>query len=102
MIQVTYKFLRRLFIIIIGFTIFLLGLVMLFLPGPGLAVIIIGLSILALEVVWARLLLKWLKNESKAYTRGFVAWLRKHCQLVLPKDQKGSNTHDSGPSSPNK
>ena len=39
---------------IIGFTLLLLGLIMLVTPGPGLLLIFFGLSILALELEWAR------------------------------------------------
>jgi uncharacterized protein (TIGR02611 family) len=48
---------RRLFIRIpyalAGFLVLLLGVVMLFTPGPGWAVIIFGLGLLALEFDWA-------------------------------------------------
>ena len=36
-----------------GFTVFLAGVAMLVLPGPALAVIPIGLAMLALEFAWA-------------------------------------------------
>jgi uncharacterized protein (TIGR02611 family) len=39
---------------IIGFAIVIAGIVMIVTPGPGLLVIFIGLSILALELEWAR------------------------------------------------
>lgn len=46
--------LRRLIVGVIGGTVILLGLAMIFLPGPGLLVIPMGLIILATEFVWAR------------------------------------------------
>jgi uncharacterized protein (TIGR02611 family) len=39
---------------LIGFALLILGLVMLVTPGPGLLFIFFGLSILALEIKWAR------------------------------------------------
>ncbi|MDG2497479.1 MAG: PGPGW domain-containing protein [Aquiluna sp.] len=39
---------------LVGFTLLLVGLVMLVTPGPGLLFIFFGLSILALELEWAR------------------------------------------------
>ena len=45
---------RKTLIAVIGTTIVLIGLLLIFLPGPGLLVILIGLGILATEFVWAR------------------------------------------------
>ena len=41
-------------IMLIGFALLIRGLVMLVTPGPGLLFIFFGLSILALEIKWAR------------------------------------------------
>lgn len=41
-----------------GFVVLLLGVVMLFTPGPGWAVIVLGLGMLALEFAWAERLLE--------------------------------------------
>jgi uncharacterized protein (TIGR02611 family) len=43
---------------IAGFVVLLLGIVMLFTPGPGWAVIALGLGMLALEFSWAERLLE--------------------------------------------
>lgn len=40
--------------IVIGFALLILGLIMMVTPGPGLLFIFLGLSILALEIEWAR------------------------------------------------
>jgi uncharacterized protein (TIGR02611 family) len=58
-IQQTKRFLKILF----GFTLLLLGVVMIVTPGPGWLVIILGLGILAAEFVWARRLLDSLKEQ---------------------------------------
>lgn len=39
---------------LVGFTLLILGLIMMVTPGPGLLFIFFGLSILALEIEWAR------------------------------------------------
>jgi len=41
-------------IMLIGFALLILGLIMLVTPGPGLLFIFFGLSILALEIKWAK------------------------------------------------
>jgi uncharacterized protein (TIGR02611 family) len=41
-------------VMVIGFTLLIMGLVMLVTPGPGLLFIFFGTSILALEIKWAR------------------------------------------------
>jgi uncharacterized protein (TIGR02611 family) len=50
--------LYRLVFAVAGFTVLLAGLAMLLLPGPGLLVIVIGLTILALEFAWAERMLE--------------------------------------------
>lgn len=42
---------------VIGFTVLLIGLAMVVLPGPAVVVIPLGLAILATEFIWARRLL---------------------------------------------
>lgn len=48
---------------VIGVTVLLLGIALIFLPGPAFLVIPIGLAILATEFAWARLLLKKVKQR---------------------------------------
>jgi uncharacterized protein (TIGR02611 family) len=57
------KFLKRLVIAIVGFTVLLVGVAMMILPGPAFIVIPLGLAILATEFVWAQRLL----TKAKAY-----------------------------------
>ena len=58
----TLKQARRLIVIVVGFTVLLIGIAMLVLPGPAVIVIPLGLAILASEFVWARRLLKKAKS----------------------------------------
>jgi len=57
------KFLKRIVVAIVGFTVLLLGVVMIVLPGPAFIIIPLGLAILATEFVWAQKLL----TKAKAY-----------------------------------
>lgn len=54
----------RAIVAVVGFTLLLLGALMIFTPGPGWLVILLGLSVLAAEFVWARRLLKRLKDKT--------------------------------------
>ena len=55
----TKRFLKILF----GFTLLVLGVVMLITPGPGWLVIVLALGVLAAEFVWARRLLDSIKEQ---------------------------------------
>jgi uncharacterized protein (TIGR02611 family) len=59
----TIKQAKKLIISVIGFTVLLIGLAMVFLPGPAVVVIPIGLGILATEFAWAKNLLKKAKSK---------------------------------------
>jgi uncharacterized protein (TIGR02611 family) len=60
----TVQQVKRFFIILIGLTVMLAGVVMLVTPGPGWAMIFGGLAILAAaEVVWAKRLMERLKAQ---------------------------------------
>jgi tellurite resistance protein TerC/cation:H+ antiporter len=57
-LQQTKRFLKILF----GFTLLVLGVVMIVTPGPGWLVIALALGVLAAEFVWARQLLDHMKE----------------------------------------
>lgn len=63
--KVSFNQARRLVMIILGFSILLVGVAMLFLPGPAILVIPIGLLILAREFTWAKRLLAKFKKKGK-------------------------------------
>jgi uncharacterized protein (TIGR02611 family) len=65
----TLKKVRRLIIGVVGFTIVLIGIALLVLPGPAFIVIPIGLGLLATEFVWARRLLKKVKVQIEKATK---------------------------------
>jgi uncharacterized protein (TIGR02611 family) len=56
--MIKFTWLRRAVVSVIGFTVLLIGLAMVILPGPAIVVIPLGLAILATEFVWARRLLE--------------------------------------------
>ncbi len=57
------KHAKRIIVGVIGFTVLSIGIAMIFLPGPAFIVIPVGLTILATEFVWARLLLQKVKRR---------------------------------------
>jgi uncharacterized protein (TIGR02611 family) len=71
MILRTVEQVRRLSRIVGGFTLLLIGIVMIVTPGPGWLVILLGLGLLAAEFVWARRLMDRIKKESDR-VRGVV------------------------------
>lgn len=57
------KFLKRIVVAIVGFTVLLVGIATIILPGPAFIIIPLGLAILATEFVWAQRLL----TKARAY-----------------------------------
>jgi UPF0716 family protein affecting phage T7 exclusion len=53
---------RRLLKIVGGFTLLIVGTLLLVLPGPGLVTMAVGLALLAGEFVWARSLLNRVRS----------------------------------------
>jgi tellurite resistance protein TerC len=60
--KVAYRHARRVVILVVGGTVVLFGIALLFLPGPAFVVIPIGLAILAVEFAWAR---RWLARAKR-------------------------------------
>ena len=72
-VRVTYKIARRIAVTVAGVTVLIVGIVMVFAPGPAIVFIPIGLAILGLEFAWARAWLKRLRekiSENRADARG--------------------------------
>lgn len=84
MVAKTVHHAKRWVKIVIGFTLLLIGVVMLITPGPGWLIIALGLAVLAAEFVWAR---RWL---DKIKAQGI-----KVRDAVLQKNRSGA----SGPPS---
>jgi uncharacterized protein (TIGR02611 family) len=65
MVSDPFRKIKRLIIGVIGFTILLIGIILIVLPGPAFIVIPAGLAVLATEFAWARKLLKKVKQQIK-------------------------------------
>lgn len=67
---------KKVVIALMGGTVVLIGVIMLALPGPGLAVIAGGVAILATEFLWARRIWRKAKGTVSKVRRksGFRAW----------------------------
>ncbi len=79
-----YKHARRVVIAVVGGSILIFGLILIFLPGPAIIVIPTGLAILGLEFAWARRWLRRLKRNAQAA----AAWYRdqgKKSQAQYPR-----------------
>jgi len=63
MINNVLRHAKRLIVFVIGGSVLLFGIILVFIPGPAIIVIPIGLAILATEFVWARALLKHVKEK---------------------------------------
>lgn len=66
----TLKRVRRIIVGIVGFTILVIGIFLLVLPGPAFLVIPLGLGILATEFVWAKKLLRKVKDRISGRSEG--------------------------------
>jgi uncharacterized protein (TIGR02611 family) len=64
------RFARKVAVAVIGSTVLALGIALIVLPGPAFIVIPLGLAILATEFLWARRLLRCVRQgASSAYQR---------------------------------
>ncbi len=60
------KMLKKTLVTLAGGALLLAGIAMVVLPGPALVVIPVALAVLAVEFVWARRWLAWLRERLKA------------------------------------
>jgi len=74
---VIFRNLKKIFILIIGGTVLLFGIILIFLPGPSFIVIPAGLAILAIEFSWARSLLKRARSVANSRIFSFRPWQSK-------------------------
>lgn len=67
-------------VMILGFVLLILGLIMMVTPGPGILFIFFGLTILALELEWARELNKQGMQGLERLVSKFKNWItrKKH------------------------
>lgn len=67
--QKTLKQLKKIVVAILGFTVLVLGIILIVTPGPATLVIPVGLTILASEFVWAEKLLGKFKSKLKKFSQ---------------------------------
>ena len=71
------RHLKKILVLIIGGTVLLFGIILIFLPGPSFIVIPAGLAILAIEFSWARTLLMRARKMANAKIFSFLSWRTK-------------------------
>ncbi|MCL4785555.1 MAG: PGPGW domain-containing protein [Verrucomicrobia bacterium] len=78
---------KRLFIMLVGGTVLLVGIALLVLPGPGLPIMAAGIAILATEFLWARRVWRQAKGTVARARRKFRLkdWLRRRRNLSTQK-----------------
>jgi len=67
---------RRSLVALVGTTIVLIGLLLVFLPGPGALVVLLGLAVLGTEFVWAQRLIRRareLGKQGQQYVKSLVS-----------------------------
>ena len=85
----TVEQVRRVFRIVAGFTLLLVGVVMLVTPGPGWVVIFLGLGLLAVEFVWARRLKGRIQREAE---RAYNAVIRPQKNVSTQNSAESNET----------
>ncbi len=66
----TYKMARRIVVAVVGFTVLVVGVALIVLPGPAFIVIPVGLAILSVEFAWARLWLRKVRRTISGQSAG--------------------------------
>lgn len=80
----TLKQARRLVVAVVGSTVVLIGVIMIITPGPAIIVIPAGLGILATEFVWAKRLLKRVKERAAQMAKNVTGKVKNKKSEVKP------------------
>jgi uncharacterized protein (TIGR02611 family) len=64
LLQVVTRAVRRGGVFLVGTALLVAGAAMLVLPGPGIAVILLGLVVLSAEFQWAKRVLAWVRERA--------------------------------------
>ena len=65
MLQVLGRAVKRGGVFLVGMTLLIAGAAMLVLPGPGIAVMFLGLVVLSAEFQWAKRILAWARERGR-------------------------------------
>ncbi|MEO6712954.1 MAG: PGPGW domain-containing protein [Mycobacteriales bacterium] len=68
---------RKVGIFIVGWLVVIGGLILVPLPGPGWAIVFVGLSLLATEFAWAARLKTWVQEQLRAWMHKVQLWRAK-------------------------
>jgi tellurite resistance protein TerC len=82
---------RRLGVAVIGTTVLLVGLAMVFLPGPAVVVVPAGIAILATEFLWAHRLLNRIQEKGRNVRRSAQNWRREK----KTAEEEGKTSHNA-------
>jgi uncharacterized protein (TIGR02611 family) len=66
MLQMVARAIKRGGVFLIGMTLLVAGAAMLVLPGPGIAVMLLGLVVLSAEFKWAQRILTWARERGRS------------------------------------
>jgi uncharacterized protein (TIGR02611 family) len=67
LLQAIARAIKRGGVFLIGMTLLLAGAAMLVLPGPGIAVMLLGLVVLSAEFKWAQRILAWARERGRSF-----------------------------------
>ena len=81
LLQAVGRAVKRGGVFVVGMTLLIAGAAMLVLPGPGIAVMLLGLVVLSAEFKWAQRTLAWCRDRGK--------YLKDQAQARMP----GANRH---------
>lgn len=73
----------KLVVLVIGFTVLLVGVLFLVIPGPGWPVIIIGLLVLATEFRWAQKMLEPVQRASTRFNHSYKARTSQRTRAIV-------------------
>jgi uncharacterized protein (TIGR02611 family) len=63
MVQEAVRTIRKVFVLVFGITMLVIGAALLVLPGPGILTLVIALMILATEFAWARKYIEYVQRR---------------------------------------
>ena len=82
---------RRVVVLVVGLSVLAFGIALLVLPGPAFVVIPMGLGILSIEFVWARV---WL-NKLRASAEAAAAKVKQMSKSVSDSTSSSSKNHSA-------
>ncbi|MGC9326368.1 MAG: TerC/Alx family metal homeostasis membrane protein [Candidatus Hinthialibacter sp.] len=76
-VDVTWRQVRKIVVLVVGFSVVLVGVIMLVLPGPAFVVIPTGIAILSIEFAWAKRLFQRIQDYFMKAKEIFVYYINK-------------------------